>query len=223
MLRNLYAFLFCIAVLLPQGAGAQEETHNGMPADVYYLMPSFSQGMIFFKGQSPAQGKLNICALDNTLRFIDKDGSEMIAANAGNVAKVRIDTVFFIFDQGKYYRMFPVSGDFGIALNRDVQLQKDAKQGAYGTVSRTSSIQESGSMFVDGIAYNLDKVKDYPYTVTERLYLYKGDYVYVLNKKNLRKFFPSRKAEIDEYFKAGNTIPATVPELKEFLNGWKEE
>ena len=56
------------------GIRAQENVPKGVPDDVYYLMPSFAQGMVYLRGQGPAQGKLNICAVDNTLRFIDDNG-----------------------------------------------------------------------------------------------------------------------------------------------------
>lgn len=216
--------LIFAAALISLTSEAQAQTGgnvSGMPADVYYLMPEFSDGMIFFRGQAPAQGKLNICALDNTLRFIDPSGKEMAAADEERIMKVRIDTVFFIRSGGVYYRMYPVSRDMGIALKRDVQIQKDAKQGAYGVTDRTSSIRESSSIYVDGISYSLDKVKDYPYNVKDVLLLYKGDEVYVFNKRNLRKLLPEIKAGLDDYFKSGGTIPNTLPEALEFLERWK--
>ena len=207
--------------LAPEARAQTVVNVSGMPADVYYMMPEFADGMIFFRGQAPAQGKLNICALDNTLRFIDPSGKELAAADEEKIIKVRIDTVFFIRSGGVYYRMYPVSRDMGIALKRDVQIQKDAKQGAYGMTDRTSSIRESSSIYVDGISYSLDKVKDYPYNVKDVLLLYKGDEVYVFNKRNLRKLFPEKKAGLDDYFKSGGTIPDTLPEALEFLERWK--
>lgn len=222
MKKALFIF-FALYLLFPApGALAQKSgSSKGMPADVYYLMPEFADGMIFFHGQAPAQGKLNICALDNTLRFIDKDGKEMAAANEDSIMKVRIDSVFFIRSGGIYYRMYPVNRDLGIAQKRDVQIVKDIKQGAYGMNDRTGSIRESSSVYVDGVSYKLDKVKDYPYNVSETLYLYKWDDVYVLNKKNLRKLFPDRKTEIDEYFKAVGALPGSLPEILDLLDSWK--
>ena len=222
MKRILYFILAVGLLCLAVEARAQKGgSSTGMPADVYYLMPEFANGMIFFHGQAPAQGKLNICALDNTLRFIDPNGTELVVANEEKIMKVRIDTVFFIRSGGMYYRMYPVSRDLGVALKRDVQILKDVKQGAYGIEDRTSSIRETSSIYVDGVSYKLDKAKDYPYNVNEILLLYMGDDVYVLNKRNLRKLFPDKKADIDAYFKSGGSIPESLPELLELLSGWK--
>ena len=200
---------------------AQEPVrHGGIPDEVFYLMPSFSDGVIFFRGQMPAQGKLNICAVDNTLRFIDKSGQELEATGGDNILKVKIDTVSFLRDQGIFYRMYPLSPELGVALQRDVKVRTDAKEGAYGTTSQTTAVRQYGSVYADGALYNLESGKTYPYEVTEEVYLYKGDTVFPLSKKNLKKLFPGKKDLIDSYFKAGNPLPATVSDALNLLKLW---
>lgn len=204
------------------GAGAQDgvRTIQGIPADVYYMMPDFGQGMVFFYGQAPAQGKLNICALDHTLRFLDNNGKELEATNEENIVKVQIDTVTFLRNQGIYFRLCPVTLDMGVALRRDVTLLKDVKQGAFGTTSQTSSIKEYGTIIADGVSYDIEKTKEYPYRISETLFLYKGNTVVAFNKRNLRKLFPARKDEIDAWFKSSGSVPDTLPEALAFLAMW---
>jgi len=201
-------------------AGAQEPAIKGVPADVYYMMPSFGEGMIYFRGQGPAQGKLNICAVDNTLRFIDKDGGEMIASDTDNIAMVRIDTVSFIHDKGFFYRMYPVTGDMGVALKRKVRIAWDTKKGAYGLSSKTSSIREYSTIYSEGAVYNLNEDKEYPYEINETLYFYNDGEVLLLTAKNLKKAFPDKKQEIDAWFKAGNPVPEKVDAAVELLARW---
>ena len=188
--------------------------------DVYYLMPSFAQGMIYFKGQMPAQGKLNICAVDNTLRYMDAKGQEIVAAGIDNVVKVQIDTVSFVRSEGIFYRLYPVSSELGLALRRKVLLVNDSKQGAFGTETQTSSVKEYNSVFSDGVVYSL--VKDMPYKMSESLFLFKGNDVISLTKRNLQKCFPAHKADIEAWFKAGNTLPGTAPELLSLLATWSQ-
>ncbi len=216
--------LWAASLLCSFAAGAQEKktTSGALPPEVYYLMPSFGKGMVFFSGQAPAQGDLNICALDNTLRFLDESGKELSAANDDNVVRVQIDTVVFLHQGTFYYRIYPVSDAVGIAVKRDVVIETDAKTGAYGMVSRTSSIREYSSVYTDGVAYKLEGNKEYPYSVTETLFLYKGNDIMVYSRKNLRKLFPSRKADIDAYFKSGGSLPRKLPEALAFLSGWAE-
>ena len=213
------AFLLCLSF---SGAYAQipVQEGKGIPDELYYLMPDFSDGTIYFRGQSPARGKLNICAVDNSLRYLDKDGTELSASQSENIFKVWIDTVIFYRYQDVFYRLFPVTSDLGVALRRDVHILKDAKQGAYGTVSQTNAIKEYGVIYADGVAYNLNSAKQYPYRVYETLYFFKGDEIYPVNKKGLRKMFPDKKAEIDAWFKDGGALPETGDGLKELIAGW---
>lgn len=213
----------CLLLCLSLAAMGQDDASRSASADVRYLMPDFTDGMIFFHSGAPAQGKLNICAEDNTLRFIDKSGVEMAAANEDNIYKVRIDTVLFLRSGGLYYRLYKVTSDCGIALKRDVRLARTGKQGAFGTTSQTSSIRESGNIYADGVSYDIEKNKDAAYEAVETLYLYKGDEVLVFNKRNLRRAFPESKDAIDAYFKGGGAVPATVPEALALMNSFKYE
>lgn len=175
-----------------------------------YLMPSFAEGTVFFRGQSPARGMLNISAVDHSLRFLAKDGTELEAVNPENIVKVKIDTVMFIRYEDMFYRMIPLKADVGIAVLRTASVQRDLKQGAYGTTSQTSAVKESGTIYADGIQYNLGGDKNKPYTVSETLFIYRGDQIYPLGKRSLKKLFPESKDRIDAYFKDGASVPETV-------------
>lgn len=199
---------------------AQEPVQKGMPDSEYYLMPSFADGYVFIRGQVPAQGKLNICAVDNTLRFIDKDGTELAASDPENILKVVIDTVSFIHDNNVFYRMYPVSADMGVALERRVCIIRDQKETGYGGKSQTAAVREISSIYTEGMFFKLDRDKEYPHEVFEEISLYKGNLVFPLNKRNLRKLFPAHKADIDAWFKAGNALPKTVEDAKAFLALW---
>ena len=200
-------------VLLPLTAGAQEK--QGIPDSVYYLMPSFQQGLVFFEGQAPACGLLNICALDNTVRFLDKGGQEL-ATNDEHIRQVQIDTVSFVRDAGVFYRLSPAVPGVQIALQREVKILQDTKKGAYGGDSRTSSIKEYTSVYADGVMVKLNQERSYPYTVSESLWLFSAGRIYPLTKRGLRKCFPDRKADIDAWLK-DHSLPETLPEAEEML------
>lgn len=213
--------LFLLSLmLLPMTSGAQETDRQGIPADVYYWMPDFGQGLIFFNGQAPARGLLNICALDNTVRFLDKEGKELAATNDENIVKVQIDTVSFVRDGGMFYRLYPVKLGLHIAVRRDIQILQDSKKGAYGADTRTSSIKEYSSVYADGVTVSLSAGREYPHTVSETLYLFSDGRLYPLTKRGLRKCFPDRKADIDAWL-ADHPLPETLPEaylmLAEFI------
>ena len=209
-------FFAVLLGLLPTVTAAQEEG-EGVTAEIYYLMPEFGQGMIWFSNQGPAEGKLNICAEDNTLRYLDKNGQEIVAASIDNVVKVQIDTVVFIRNEGVFYRLYPVSSELGLLVRRDLDIQRDAQRGAYGSYSRTSSIREYGTLYADGVTYKLEKSKKYPFTVSETCFLYTGDKVVPFTKRTLRRYFPQRKDDIDIYLKSGKSLPGELPDVQAFL------
>ena len=209
-------------VLLPAllvaavSAFGQEKSQGGVPADVYYLMPDFRDGMVYMSGQSPAQGKLNICAEDQSLRFLDAEGQEMVS-KSDDILRVVIDNVVFVRDDGAFYRIYPFSDDLSIAQRRDVEILRDVKKGAYGAEDRTSSIREYSTIYANGVAHNLKQSANYPYRVYESCSLYTAGSIIPLSKRNLRKLFPDRKADIDAWFKENKTLPGSPDKVRAFL------
>ena len=219
---KLRAIVFALLLLAASAMAQEKKAPNGISAEVYYLMPQFSEGTVYLRGQRPLQGKMNICAVDNTLRFIGPDGEELSATEDGDIVKVRIDSVMFLRDHDIFYRLYPLSSEMGVALQREVRIFWDAKEGAYGSVSQTSSIQQYGIIHSDGSTHTLSGLKEYPYSVSETLSIYKEGAIYPITRKNLRKLFPAHKDEIDAWFKAGNKLPETVSEALDFLTRWMD-
>ena len=206
-----------ILLLLSLFAGLSafgQEARGDMPADVFYLLPEFRQGMVYFSGQGPGQGELNICAVDQTLRFMDK--GEELSSSADNILRVVIDTVVFVHVDGTFYRLYPVSDEVTLAYRRDVEILRDVKTGAYGIQSRTSSIREVGSLQSDGMMYTLQSSKSYPYNVKESCYLYVAGNVTPVNKRTIRKLFPARKDDLDVWLK-NHALPKTLDDTRAFL------
>ena len=208
--------LLLLALVAAMPAFGQEAQGN-IPPEVFYLLPEFGQGMVYFSDQGPAQGKMNICAVDQTLRFLDNDGKEL-SSNADNINRVVVGDVVFVRADGAYYRLYPIIDDLTVAYRRDVEIIRDVKKGAYGTESRTSSIRNVGSFQADGMMYTLQQAADYPYHVIESCSLYQAGTVVPFNKRNLRKAFPERKDDIDAWLKAKHNLPKGLEETKAFLS-----
>ena len=204
-----------LALLLAGGAAFGQEAQGNIPADVFYLLPEFRQGMVYFSDQGPAQGDLNICAVDHTLRFMDK-GQEL-ASDADNIYRVIVDDIVFVRVDGAFYRLYPITDDLTLAFRRDVEILRDVKTGAYGTTSRTSSIREVGMLQSDGMMYTLQSSKNYPYNVSESCFLFQAGDVTPITKRSLRKRFPDRKNDLDAWFKAGHAVPQTLDDTRALL------
>ena len=143
-------------------------------------------------------------------------GEGMIYFSGRPPAKGKLNICALLRKDGIFYRLTPVSSDIGIALCREIKITKDVKTGAYGTVSQTTATSEYSTIYADGVAYNLGE-GDLPYKVKETCFLYKGNDLFPVSKKNFRKLFPTKKADIDQYFKAGNPVPETPEDIRSLL------
>lgn len=203
----------CFSMLLM----AQPKT-GSIPDDIFYLMPEFGDGVVFFQGQPPAQGKLNICAVDNTLRFIDDSGQELEAESTDNIVMVQIGQVYFLHNSDGFFRKYPVTANMGVAYQRSIRILRGAKRGAYGVVDQTSSIRQYSSIQAEGGTYKLSTEE--PYEEDESISLYIGNTVIPMTRRSLRKMFPSRADEINAWFKSGHSMPKTVEEAQNMLSQW---
>lgn len=199
---------------------AQEGTV--IPEDVFYLMPSFGNGSVVYRGQPPVRGSLNICAVDNTVRFKDADGQEL-AAEDTDLVQVSIDNVTFVKDGNHFLRLYPVSEDVSVAVHRNVLILTDSKAGAYGGQSQTTAVTEYSSFTAEGRIFRIDDVRELPYRVSETASLCRGQSVIALNKRNLQRCFPQSKDAIEEYFDSHKSLPANdISAILELCKLWAQ-
>ena len=192
----LFVSLLCgAAFLLPAQDGK-----GGVPADVFYLMPEMASGSVQFRGQAPATGKFNICAVDNTIRYKDQDGTELAVEIDNDMTRVVIGGVTFVPYDGAFLRLYPLAGDAYAAVRRNVLLLTDSKTSGYGMESQTTAVTNLMGMQDGAKYYQFEESKDIPYRLSETFFLYKGDSVLTLTKRNFQKCFPDSKDAIDAWF-----------------------
>ncbi len=199
---------------------AQEKT--SIPQDVFYLLPEFAPGAVYYQGKLPIQAQLNICAVDNSVRFKDKDGKEL-AADDTDLVQVTIGDATFVRDENRFLRLYPVAGDVSIAVYRNVLILNDTKTSGYGGQSQTTAVTQFDSFRSDGKLYTLDEIKELPFQMTETASLCRGRSIMALNKRNLLKCFPNSKEAIETYFKTHKNLPVTdIPAVMELCRGWAQ-
>ena len=212
--------LLALFPVFPCILSAQEGTV--IPEDVFYLMPSFGNGSVVYRGQPPVRGSFNICAVDNTVRFKDADGQEL-AAEDTDLVQVSIDNVTFVKDGNHFLRLYPVSEDVSVAVHRNVLILTDSKAGAYGGQSQTTAVTEYSSFTAEGRVFRIDDVRELPYRVSETASLCRGQSVIALNKRNLQRCFPQSKDAIEEYFDSHKSLPANdISAILELCKLWAQ-
>ena len=192
----------------------------GIPNDVFYLMPKMTQGTLLFRDKSPIPGQFNICAVDNTIRFMDK-GTELAMEDDESMLEVVFNDVAFLHRDGTYYRLYPVTDEAFVAVKRDVLIMNDTKMASYGMESNTTAIQTIETVSIPGRILNLADMKEVPYRMTETAALYRKGSLLNLNKRNLTKCFPDKKAEIEAWFDANKKIdPTDIPAVLALCKQW---
>ena len=213
--------IFTLLAALPLTVGllsAQDSV--GIPNDVFYLMPKMTQGTLLFRDKSPIPGQFNICAVDNTVRFMDK-GTELAMEDDDSMLEVVFNDVAFLHRDGTYYRLYPATDEAFIAVRRDVLIMNDAKMGSYGMESNTTAIQTIETISAPGRVLNLADMKEVPYRMTETAALYRKGSILSLNKRNLVRCFPDKKAEIEAWFDANKKIdPTDIPAVLALCKQW---
>jgi hypothetical protein len=216
-MKRIIAFL----AALPLSIGllsAQDSV--GIPNDVFYLMPNMTQGTLLFRDKSPVNGKFNICAVDNTVRFMDK-GKELAMEDDESMLEVVFHDVAFLHRDGTFYRLYPVSDEAFVAVKRDVLIMNDTKIASYGMESNTTAVQNIDTFNMPGRTLDLSDMKDIPYRMTETAALYRKGSIISLNKRNLTKCFPDKKADIEAWFNANKRInPEDIQTVLALCQEW---
>ncbi|NLZ20222.1 MAG: hypothetical protein GXY24_08205 [Bacteroidales bacterium] len=198
-----------------------QDGKGGISKEVFYLMPDMAQGSVQFVGKAPATGKFNICAIDNTIRYNDKDGTELMVEIEDDMTSVVIGGVTFVPVDKVFYRLYPITGDASVAVKRDVLLLTDSKTSGYGMESQTTAVTNIMGM-QDGARYYLfEDNKDVPYRMTESAFLYRGDTVLTLSKRSFQRCFPNAKDAIDAWFSQHKKMdPTKVEEVIALCREW---
>ena len=219
-MKRVLVSVLCALCTLAAGAQSRQASFEAMlPDSVKYVLPAFAEGSLVYKDGGFSKGSFNISALDQTLRYIDTDGSEKAFYDDNVVDRVTIGGVLFIRPQASYLGIVGIWDEVMLCVEKRLKFD-DAKRGAYGTVSSTSnikSIQVVGTG--DGSQFHFDG--DLRYEIKETPYLYRKGRVYVPTKKLLCKFFPDKKDRIENYLRENKVDFSVYPDVAKLMEGLK--
>ena len=209
-----------LAALVLSAASLSAQVNAGVPADVFYLMPEMTSGTLRFQDRF-VNGKFNICAVDQTLRFLNEKGEELALEDASQLLQVNFGDLMFVHADNTFYRLYPVSDAAYVAVKRDVTIMTDTRRASYGMDSQTTAVQEVGILDAGGHVINFNDARQYPYKMTETAFLYRNGHIVRFNKKNCLKCFPTKKAEIEAWFAEHKKYDETdVPMIMDLCKEW---
>lgn len=188
----------CISVAASFGQTSQQEFEAGVPDSLKYVLPQFAPGQVVYKDGTYSAGKFNISTIDQSIRFIDRDGSEKALVDGSNVDRVTIGGVLFLKNLDFFVGIDRAVGPVYLCVCRKMKFD-ESKAGAFGQKSETTNIKEINTVTANGILYKLGQ--DAAYEIVEIPYLLKGKNVYPITRSTLFRAFPDKKEFIKTYLK----------------------
>ena len=212
-----------VAALFGAAAALSAQEGKGITKEVFYLMPDMARGSVYFNDRAPATGDLNICAVDNTVRYKDKYGAELAVEIDETLTRVVIDGVIFVPYEGVFLRLYPCGEDVGVAVRRNVLVLSDGKMASYGMESNTTAVTSIVGMSTTGKVFSLEDSLEIPYRMSQVAYVYRDGNIMTLNKRNLQRCFPNAKARIDAWFSENKKLEnSDIEKVLSLCREWSE-
>lgn len=203
------------------GIQTKQQMQDEMPDSIKFVLPEFGTGRITYKDGKFSNGRLNICNIDQCVRFVDTDGSIKAVNNNDEIDRVRIGSHVFIKYGNSYVGLDDYIDDVYLGVKKDVTLLNDKHTGAFGMKSETTNIKEYSSVTSGGVTYDLSQKVVGEYKYKEQPLLVKGNTVYSVTKKRLEKLLPSKKDAIGKYIEANNPDLEKVADVRALFQAIK--
>lgn len=175
-----------------------------LPHNVVYLLPEFMEGTVDFTDGSSSSGRLNVCCLDNSIRFIHSTGDTLLLSNADRVARVIVDGKVLMKMDGIFLRQVAVYGSKSLCERRRLILEENTTDAGYSGVPATSTAKRGRVVSVNPRHMELGE-RDIDYRMKTDFILTDGEKIYTANTASFSKFFPEKKKEIRSYVKTHKT------------------
>ena len=173
---------------------ARQDLLSVLPSEVSYFLPHFEDATVFFTDGKASSGKINICLVDNSVRFIHSTGDTLLLSSQDRVLRIQAaDSVYGLL------------GKTSLAERRRLTLDTgEEKQGGYGALPPTSTALEGKLTSIDP-SRQFEFKTDISYTLRKDYILTDGEKVYPASTSSFIKFFPDKKKEIRSYVKTHKT------------------
>ncbi len=201
------------AILVASTAFAQDDDLDSL----FYVRPAFTHGYVYMQEGGVQQGTINICNIDQSVRFIDPAGDTLVMEGCEAAIKVTLDKTTYYRFRDCFTEMVDFAGDAALGIQRQTVQIENAKTGGF-TSSATSSVESYGVDAMSGMYYkHIDMIpENWKYTCRYVLYDTPNNKFYIATKKNFLKMFPDKKNIIEAFCgkdKAALDDPERVREL----------
>lgn len=184
---------------------ARQDLLSVLPSEVSYFLPHFEDATVFFTDGKASSGKVNICLVDNSVRFIHSTGDTLLLSSQDRVLRIQAADTLILKTEDYFVKQIAVYGKTSLAERRRLTLDAgEEKQGGYGALPPTSTALEGKLTSIDP-SRQFEFKTDISYTLRKDYILTDGEKVYPASTSSFIKFFPEKKKEIRSYVKTHKT------------------
>ena len=197
---------------------AGESIEETLGDSVIYRYPQFMPGLVYFRDGSISQGALNLNFVNGEMQFIAPSNDTLAIANDVTVKYITIQTDTFYFDK-VYIEL--IHGNTVAKLGKlEIIRQTDLKkEGAYGQMSSTSSINSISSFYVNNQSYKLTQKSEV--TMHKETIFFIGDSFNNFQpavKKNIYKIFNTKMSTVEPFIKENKIVLSKEDDLVKLID-----
>lgn len=181
---------------------ARQDLLSVLPPDVAYFMPDFEEASIYFTDGTVSSGKVNICLVDNTIRFIAPSGDTLLMSQGDRVLRILAADTLILKAEGCFARQIAVFGPYSLSERRQLELntQKQEQMGGYGTLPPTSTALSASMMSLDP-SRKFETAADISYRLEKDFVLTDGTDVFKARAAAFYRIFPDMKQDIRKFIR----------------------
>ena len=203
-------FVICCILFISSCLVAQEykvvtvkagtRVKDSFPFSERYLYPEFTKGTVTFKNRIISPSLFNFNFLNGEVEFIKSRDTLFFAIKKEVDLIVIAKDTFYCHDA--YFHLLS-RGLFSVYAKRGIEVINILKQGAMGTVNRSSASQSYENTESNHISIDLQPVDDMVLKKkSDYFFSFSGNDYIPLNRKNLLRNLPGKEDEIRGYLKA---------------------
>lgn len=186
-------------------ATSRDDLLSKLPAEVAYALPEFTSAQIFYINGTRFESVINICNVDNTVRYIDDNGDTLVMANASTVNKILVDEILYTQTNGYFVKVLGVFGQITLAERALFTFTEPEINTSYSNLPKSSSAQVFNTREMSDNSTKYDTPTEIPYKLETRYILYKKGKGYTCRLSAFTKLFPEKKKDIKEFVKNNKT------------------
>ena len=184
---------------------ARQDLVRALPKDIAYLLPEFSDGVVDFTDGTSSPGRINICNLDNSVRFINTAGDTLLLSGADRVSRVIVNGTVYakVADQG-FLRQKAVYGKLSLCERRRLTVEPVKEDAGYSGIPATSTAKGARMVQIDH-DYMETGEREISYMLRTDVVLTDGSEIYVSKSSTFNKLFPQAKKAAKAFVKSNKT------------------